>query len=77
MDFLFLLQAATLLCKVSRLCRVMKIVSDYFLFSSNDLVRDKMHKASMSGDFEERVQIVRLFMPDAKLEVELIAHFPE
>jgi 2-iminobutanoate/2-iminopropanoate deaminase len=38
-----------------------------------------VRKQFYKGDFPAAtwVQIVRLFMPDAKLEVELIAHFPK
>ncbi len=38
-----------------------------------------VRKQFYKGDFPAAtwVQIVRLFMPDAKLEVELVAHFPK
>jgi 2-iminobutanoate/2-iminopropanoate deaminase len=38
-----------------------------------------VRKQFYKGDFPAAtwVQIVRLFMPDAKLEIELIAHFPK
>ncbi len=49
--------------------------TDIELMKQFNFVRKQFYK----GDFPAAtwVQIVRLYMPDAKLEIELIAHFPK